>query len=332
MAGDRCRRRTALGPANSLRKLAETSGGDFYQISPADPLPDVEAHFRPLRQSYLVEYQSAIQESGSHRMSVAYHSGEESLASQERSLELDIQPPNPIFLSPPESIQRSWTAAENNLPPSLTPEEVPLQILVEYPDQHPRALKATRLYVNGELVDENTAEPFDQFSWPVVNLTVPGRQMLRVEAVDILGLAGSSIEVPVEVLIDQPVKTSLFSRVSGRGMVAIAAMLVSGIALALVLVLTGNQRRGRWKRQQVDKKLMKDPVTQPVKIQPIPERKDRSKPRKERETGSRLPALPVWSRTPSQNVPARLIALDENEQPITGGNIPLGRPGNHFWQ
>ena len=34
---------------------------------------------------------------------------------------------------------------------------------------------------------------------------------------------------------------------------------------------------------------------------------------------------PIWPRGSAQNAPARLVALDENEQPITGGAIPLSR-------
>lgn len=72
---------------------------------------------------------------------------------------------------------------------------------------------------------------------------------------------------------------------------------------------------------------MKDPLTQPVPIN-----QDHSQPLKGRSAAKNVPSrpnagwpVPSWPRPTSQNAPARLIALDENEQPITGGIIPLAR-------
>ena len=41
----------------------------------------------------------------------------------------------------------------------------PLEIIVEFPDGHPRPLVRTTLYVDGQIAAENTAEPFNAFTW-----------------------------------------------------------------------------------------------------------------------------------------------------------------------
>ncbi len=326
-------------PANPFQQMAAATGGQFQVINFANPVPEVEPLFQPLRSTYQVRYISAIKKSGEHSLSVQVKQPSAMLVSSESNFNLEVEPPNPIFLSPPASIERSWTSAANDVAASLTPAKVTLQIMVEFPDQHPRALKATRLFVNDKLVAENTSAPFDSFGWPIADITTPAKEMLRVEVVDVLDLSGSSIELPIEVMIDQPAKAggSAQISISTRGMVAVGAVAAAGLALMLVLILTGNRRRVRRKRQQVDKRLSKDPVTQPVLIQQESDRKHpgqsqrqspAEKPAGTKPAGARPVSSwmnPIWPRSGAQNAPARLVALDENEQPITGGAILLTR-------
>ncbi len=323
---------------SQFEQMANDTGGEFEEINLAEPLPEIGPVFQALRTTYQVQYASKIQKSGLHALSVQVKQAGSSLISNENSFDLTVQPPNPIFLSPPASIQRYWTPPEKNAVPSLAPEVVTMQIMVEFPDHHPRALKATRLYVNGKMVTENTAEPFDRFTWSIDDLETATRQMLRAEAVDSVGLSGSSMEIPVEVLIDQPAKTELAERVSIQGMVAVGAVTAAGLVLSTVLILTNSQRRARRKHQQADKRLMNDPVTQPVRIreerartqkgQPPAAKPAATNPAPARPAGAHTSSMwsnPIWPRKSGPAAPAHLIALDENEQPITGGMILLTR-------
>jgi hypothetical protein len=323
-----------VGPAEStgaaadtldpLQQLAESTGGKYFRVLPGTPLPEIEPAFQALRHTYAIQYQSAIKQSGSHSLSVKVKIHSTDTQSAEMHFDLDVQPPNPMFLDPPNQVHRTWTPATKNVEAAnLDPDSIPLSIMIEFPDTHPRALKATRLYADGKLVGENTAEPFDRFDWSITSLETPGRSLLRVEAVDALDITGTSVEVPIDVLVDQPVKTSLFDRLSERGLIAITAMIVAGAALALILAFTSTQRRARWKRQQADKILAKDPVTQPVLVQPVAPRQSRTGFWKKRENDPR--AVPFWPRPSTPNAPARLIALDDTEQPVTGGIIFLAR-------
>lgn len=332
---------------NPLEALADSTGGRFYAILPETNLPLIEPMFHSLRQSYEITYESTIQKSGEHLLSVMVGGEGSTIESNEQRFSLEVVPPNPIFLSPPASIERTWrTPTADNAEPALSPETVDLQIVLEFPDRHTRDVKASRLYVDDQVVDENTGEPFDRFRWNVSELTTTGRHLLRVEVIDSLGLTGSSIAVPVDVMVETPANASLAKGISTRGVVTIAAIAISGIALAVVLTVTGSQR---WRRKDgsTNKKRMKDPVTQPVKIYQEPVSRPRktgpanSKPAKTptngkaQQPGNGKPAqarasaawpMPGWPRQQSQTTaPARLIALDENEQPVTGGAVSLSR-------
>jgi hypothetical protein len=327
-----------VNPSNPFEQMAALTGGQFEEINLAGPLPEMEPLFQPLRSSYWVTYTSAIQKTGTHSLSVQIKQLGMTLVSVESSFSLSVQPPNPIFLSPPTSIQRYWNSEQKDAAPTLAPEDMAVQIMVEFPDQHRRALKATRLYVDDKMVAENTTEPFDRFTWPLAGETISARRMLRVEAVDALNLSGTSIELPIDVMVDLPAKAHLAEGVSTQGIIAVAAVAAAGLVLTLVLVLTSTQRRARRKRQQVDKRLLKDPVTQPVTISQDHKRPAWGQSAAKKAAQGKPPSTgagparsistwsnPIWPRGNNSNVPARLVALDENEQPITGGAILLAR-------
>lgn len=315
--------RTSAAP-DPLQQMALDTGGQYQVLLPNTPLPQIDPLFQSLRSTYQISYTSDIQKSGQHTLSVNLTQTGAAAASNQDSFDLTVQPPNPIFLSPPATIQRSWTSAAKNAVAALSPDEVSLQILIDFPDQHRRAIKATRLYVNDKLVQENTTAPFDRFTWTVSNLTAGGKMTLRAEAVDTLNLTGTSMEVPVAVVVDAPIKTSMAPNISRRGMIAIAAVAAAGGVLAMVLVLTSTQRRSR-RGKAADKKRLKDPLTQPV-----PVHQDASRPVKAAKNAPSKPKpagwpAPSWPRPAGQNAPARLIVLDESEQPVTGGIILLTR-------
>lgn len=312
-----------------LEQFALDTGGKFFPISPVDALPEIEPVFAPNRQIYKVEYDSSIRASGTQTLAVQAQIDGSVVTSNQQNLNFTLNPPNPIFLSPPAVIERQWNMVEDStLPPSLEPGQVDLQVMLEFTDGLARPLTSTRLYVDGRVVAENTAEPFDQFVWDISSETATTRHTLRVEAVDVLGLTGSSVEIPVDLVIEPLAQNSLSSRISSQGIIAVAAMVVSGVALALVLVFTSTHRRGRWKRIRPDKKTLNDPLTQPVLVAPLPARKTKTRPIKEplRSLTAEPVSTPPAARPPANgSAPARLVVLDENEQPVTGGVILLAR-------
>jgi hypothetical protein len=71
---------------------------------------------------------------------------------------VDVQPPNPILVSPPLQIKRQPSPDDPYNEEALLPAKQNIEILVEFPDGHVRELKHTALYVDGQIVDENTSE------------------------------------------------------------------------------------------------------------------------------------------------------------------------------
>jgi hypothetical protein len=130
-----------------------------------------------------------------------------------------------------------------------------------------------------------------------------------VEAIDNLGLVGSSIESPLAVFVQPKPVQQFLGGISPTGLIAIGAVLLAGLVLAAVLVGENRLRvrRGGSKRRS------RDPLTQPVAIEQESPRRRASV----REPGS--------APRPQDNgsAPARLLRLNEAEQPVPGEMISL---------
>lgn len=246
----------------ALSDLALSTGGQIFLFDGQNTLPDPEAYFRPLRYLYRVSYLSALRQSGEFRVDVGIQQPELSLNAGSAQIALSLRPPNPIFLSPPSSVERTWTEVSRGDQPDLTPASLELSILVEFPDQKPRELAYTRLLVNGQVVDENTSPPFDRFTWDLSTQTDPAQAIIQVEAADVLGLSQKTIELPVNILVEDAPGFSLWRWISPQQLALYGGVGVMGVALVVALILTGRKvRRGS------SRKLDTDPLTQRVPIQ-----------------------------------------------------------------
>lgn len=260
-----------LPAARSLQALSEQTGGQFHAFSGIEGLPDPENYFEALRDIYELVYQSQIRQGGDHELIAEVATSLGSLRTQAYSLNLDLQPPTPIFLTPPAQIIRmapfeTRTAFEEQPDHgNLVPQEQDFQILVLFPDERTRPLVKTALFVDNELVDENTEPPFDRFTWDLRPYTQPGRHLVHVEATDALGLVGISNETVVDLSVEIP-------RLNPWSGLAVNAPLIAGLAgllllavVTLILLFSGRihphalqtlpgSKRLRRKQQQPDPK------------------------------------------------------------------------------
>jgi hypothetical protein len=301
-----------------LQSLADTTGGKLALVSAANGFPPLNDWLVPLKKIYRVEYQSTLRANGEHSLSARVDRPGLSLtAARDLRFILDVLAPNPMFINPPARLERTWSEESSGQPAVLGPQSVDLQILVEFPDGHKRALHATRLFVNDTLVAENTAAPFERFTWDLSSLDAGAKVNLRVEAEDTLGMMGSSIESPVEVVVAAPPESGLLARITPQGLIAVGAVLLAGAVLAVVLI--GENRQHARKAGKNGPRRKNDPVTQPVTILQEP-----AAVRRPRRAAAPSPS---WPRGAGQMVaPARLIRLGENETPIQGSQLPVNRP------
>lgn len=304
--------------AAAFNNLAIQTGGSLFAYSGIQQFPDPESYFQSLRRTYLLKYNSAILTGGAHTLKVEVLLPTVKAVSVEQTFDLDIQPPNPILVSPPPQITRQAPADDPFNAEVLLPEAQPIEIIIEFPDGHLRPLVRTTLYVDGQIADENTAEPFNVFTWDLKAYDRSNEHQIMVEAVDSLGLSKSTIAIPVTVTVIQPPRgiKALFAKY--RQPIMIGAVALAGLALLFVL-FTGRLRIPSLQARRAARKAYHDPLTQPVQIEveaPVPAESEKPK--------RRMP----WNNSPSArprvaDAPAIFIRLAEDGQPVTANPIAL---------
>ncbi len=186
---------------DSLHHLASDSGGSLYVISTHEEVPGLDAFIQPMRYIYQASYLSDITQTGNYSVTVEVERQGVALSSEPVHFALSLQPPTPIFLSPPVVIQRSYQEDADNQK-KLMPETVPIQFVLEFPDKRPRELKEARLYMDGLLAVQNIQPPFNQFNLPLKAIEGNRTIQLQIEVTDQLGLTQRSLQIPVKVEVD----------------------------------------------------------------------------------------------------------------------------------
>jgi hypothetical protein len=309
----------ATASATAFKALALQTGGDYFAFSGKEVLPDPETYFSPLRHSYSINYNSTLTTGGEHSLAVQVQTAAGAITSGSQAFNLDVQPPNPILVMPPAQIVRQAPQDDPFNTELFLPEEQDLEIIIEFPDNHPRPLARTTLYIDGQPVAQNEAEPFDSFVWDLSGYTESAEHTLVVEAVDSLGMSKASMGVPVMVtVVHAPSGVQAFLA-RYRSYIAIGAIVVAGGTLLIVL-LTGRLRFRSRRERRADRKRFTDPVTQPVNIQ-------QAEPPKKKQAG-RAP----WARGGErvQDAPAYLTRLRSDGEPMTGNPVPLAEPETTF--
>ncbi len=303
--------------AAAFNNLAIQTGGSMFTYSGTQTFPDPESYFAPLRSTYVLKYESQISAAGEHAISVEVQGPEGRLISEEQPFSVEVQPPNPILVQPPLQITRQAPPDDPFNTEVLLPETQQVEIIVEFPDGHPRRLVRTTLYVDGQIAAENTAEPFDVFTWELKSYTASGEHHLIVEAVDSLGLSKTSMDIPVTLTVIQPPRGLGAFLSKYREAITVGAISLAGLALFFVLV-TGRLRLPSLRARQAERRASADPLTQPVAV-PLEETAP-SKPKKTRRTPVRKKAAAALTVTEAL---ASLVPLNGNGEPAKADSIPL---------
>jgi len=298
--------------STAFKALALQTGGEFFAFPGEEALPDPESYFSPLRHLYSLEYASTLTTSGEHAIVAEVQSSAGTITSEEQTFNLEIEPPNPILVTPPAQIVRQAPTDDPFNTELLLPEQYDLEAIIEFPDGHPRPLARTTLYVDGQPVAQNDSEPFDSFTWDLTPYDESAEHTLVIEAVDSLGMSKASMGVPVTLtVVHAPTGIQAFLA-KYRSYIAFSAIAVTGVILIIIL-LSGRLRIRSRSQRRADRKRFTDPVTQPVKIQ-------QAEPSSKRRQARRSP----WIRAERwQDAPAHLTRLGANGEPTTGQPIPL---------
>ncbi len=318
--------------ANAFKSLAQQTNGLFFTFSGKEAFPDINQYFAPLRHIYQLTYTSALVSSGDHTLGFYIDTGQGTIPALNKTFTVDVQPPNPIFVTPPLQITRQPPADDPYNTEILEPSQQIIEVIIEFPDKHKRELKRTALYVDGAVVAENTKEPFNKFVWDLSVYDMSGQHEIAVEAEDSLGLKKSSIGIPVTMTVIHAPKGIQAFLARYRSYVVTSAIAFAGLAL-LVILLRGRLTRVPAKSRNGTRKSTEDPLTQPVITLTEPsvsaKKRLRTQPRNTitgwmQSKQSRVPDAPAYLiRLTNGGEPASVTPIAVIEKDMTFGTDPV---------
>ena len=230
--------------ADNLSELANQTGGTVFTFTGNESIPNLETYLEPQRSLYWVSYQSKLKSGGKHQILAEINPGALTVQTEPVEFEINLQPPNPVFIAPKLKIERKLAQKENqifsNKPAELLPNSHKLQILVDFPDGRARNITHSALYVDGRLAVENQEAPFDQFIWDLSRYNQSGQHLLQVEVTDSLGLTGKTIETPVIITVDQP-STFYLANLKPYLPIIVAMVVIIGGAIGLLALILGGK-------------------------------------------------------------------------------------------
>jgi hypothetical protein len=336
---------TARG-ALGLKQLAEATGGEYYVYVGREDLPDPDMYLDAIRGQYEVTYMSAITRGRDQKVNLRIRQGDGFFDTNSIGFAFDVLPPNPILLNPPPSIMMPVITV-NGSTTSQSGFDQPIQAVIEFPDGHPRDLKVSQLYVDGQLVDENTTEPFGDFTWHVTEEAENIRHMLQVKVEDSLGLSTTSSPSPVDVLQNPESRTLLEKIASNERLLTASAIAAALLAVLILLWLTS--RRNRFKVAPIQPAASRQAVSPSAITRPV--RPGEVQAMKQASAAHQAPTVPLKfpssrpvagvaavktnretqgeakdsKRKVSFSKPARLVRLDKANKPVPGGEFQITR-------
>jgi pSer/pThr/pTyr-binding forkhead associated (FHA) protein len=249
-----------------LNQLATATGGKFMFYTEDSEAPNPEDYVGKLRNTYRLRYTSTVSQSGTHTVRVHAQYGNLTAETPENQFSINLSMPSASLINIPGAINREYVDSEEAGGKILQPAVTTLQANIAFPDGYDRQLRATRLYVDGEIVAENTEEPFDYFGWQLDQYRFSDEHLVAVEVEDILGFRSISPQVAIQVNV-----ASLYP----FWMVAILKIISLGGWIPLTIlalggaVYVGLRLRKRWLASQLagaseDSDGVVDPLLQSV--------------------------------------------------------------------
>lgn len=196
-----------LGPSTqatqaNLERVAIMTGGQYIPMTAAEALDDLWTALGSGRAQRALTYRSATSQPKQIVVSAAVAQG-----STEASLAFPVVPalaPVEIQIVQPaadEEIVRHGDFYTSPLD-TLLPASLPLQVAFTWPNNAPRTLQRVE-YTLGSDTRVVESEPFDKIDFPIAALD-QGAYAVRVQAIDELGIVGTSKPLSIRVKTDLP--------------------------------------------------------------------------------------------------------------------------------
>ena len=223
-----------------LIQIAEETGGQLILFNDDEGLDRLIDLIISQRTQYSLNYTSQIIDSGPHEIKVQLIIEDIEAATTIRNFVLEIQPPEITLLQPPGEIFRSSDDPSTPLD-KIQPTSIELEFAKTFPDGFPRELTLSQLLVDGVVVYQSEAPPYERLVWDLRPLLQSEEHTLQVFVVDSFGQESASNIHRVQLEVELPPRGLVAIRPALSSLLLALGVLLGGTIIAAVLLTYGRR-------------------------------------------------------------------------------------------
>ncbi len=218
-----------------LKQIAEETGGQVILFTDDEGLDRLIDLVISQQTQYSLNYTSQIIDSGPHEIKVQLILDDTEAASAVRNFVIEIQPPEITLLQPPQEIFRSSDDPSTPLD-EIQPTSIELEFAKTFPDGFPRELTLSQLLVDGVVVYQSEAPPYEHLVWDLRPLLQSEEHTIQVFVVDSFGQDSASDIHRVRLEVELPPRGLVAIRPAlGSLLLAVGVLLIGTITAAVLL-------------------------------------------------------------------------------------------------
>ena len=224
-----------LPEAEIMNQIAEETGGQLIQFSNDEGLERLIDLIISQQTQYFLNYTSQMIDSGPHEVRVQLNIDDTEAVSAVQNFVLEIQPPEITLLQPPREIFRGSDDLSTQLE-EIQPTSIELEFAKSFPDGFPRELTLSQLLVDGVVVSQSEAPPYERLVWDLRPLLQSEEHTIQVFVVDSFGLESASDIHRVQLDVELPPRGLVAFRPALGSLLLTLGVLLIGTIIAAVLL------------------------------------------------------------------------------------------------
>lgn len=246
-----------------MQTALNSRGGTLTPLTGTETVPDPRDYMQGKGRNFTAHYQSKIRTSGEYQLQIrADLEQSPTLQSIPATLTLDIQPTKLSLINLPNTLEILY-----NNDGSFQPAQLPLEVLIEFPDGYPRSILNSTLFVNGERVTSNTMPPYGSFVLNLADYVDSTELRLEVRLQDEFGLQGRTPIQTIALDVLKP-ETDRNGTWFSSPWLWIGLVLLAGLVAFLIFQMPFPKRKSpeevKVSEPKIDKMVEKAPLSSPV--------------------------------------------------------------------
>jgi len=187
-----------------MQSEVQSSGGTLTALTNSQLVPEPRGYMEGKGRVYSAQYQSSLRAAADYEVSVRVERDQQpSVQSAPAMLSINVQPTRLSFVNLPETLEIRF-----NNDGSFQPAQLPLEVLIEFPDGYPRQILNATLFINGSRVVSNTQPPYGNFLLNLADYVEEEELRLEVRLQDDFGLQGRTDVHTISLDVFKPEETT----------------------------------------------------------------------------------------------------------------------------